>query len=145
MKSGVASLAVTLMLATSAFAATPKPMSLDKSSSFLIDPAAAETIWKENTPARVTKLYPMRKFRFVSEVTGGFTENKTCVVSARAMLLPVVLHPVQGTKVVYAPIKSASAFDAQPSLDEAQCRDLAKGKLKEAIHSIMSTLAAEAS
>ena len=144
MKPGLATLAVTLMLATGAFAATPKPMSLDKSSSFLIDPAIAEKLWKENTPARVTKLYPMRKFRFASEVTGGFTENKTCVVSARAMLLPVVLHPVQGTKVVYAPIKSASAFDAQPSLDEAQCRDLAKVKLKEAIHSIMSTLAAEA-
>jgi len=142
MKSGVASLAVTLMLATSAFAATPKPMSLDKSSSFLIDPATAEALWKENTPARVTKLYPMRKFRFVSEVSGGFTENKTCVVSARAMLLPVVLHPVQGTKVVYAPIKSASAFDAVPSLSEAQCQELAKAKLKEAIHSIMSTLAA---
>ena len=142
MKSGLATLAVTLMLATNAFAATPKPMSLDKSSSFLIDPATAEALWKENTPARVTKLYPMRKFRFVSEVSGGFTENKTCVVSARAMLLPVVLHPVQGTKVVYAPIKSASAFDAVPSLSREQCEELARARLKDAVQSVTSALAA---
>ena len=59
MKHGVASLAVvTLMLAPSAFAATPKPMSLDDSANFLMDPAAAEKIWKDNTPARVIKLYP---------------------------------------------------------------------------------------
>lgn len=143
MKHGVASLAVvTLMLAPSAFAATPKPMSLDDSANFLMDPAAAEKIWKDNTPARVIKLYPVRKFRFVSEVTGGFTDNKTCVVTARAMLLPVVLLPVQGTKVVYAPIKSATAFDAAPNLSRDQCRDLAKLKLREAVQSVAASLAA---
>ena len=143
MKPGVASLAaVTLMLATSAFAATPKPMSVDDSANFLMDSATAEKIWKENTPARVAKLYPTRKFRFVSEVTGGFTEAKTCVVTARAMLLPVVLLPVQGTKVVYAPIKSATAFDAVPSLSREQCQGLARAKLKEAIQSVAATLAA---
>lgn len=143
MKPGVASLAaVTLMLATSAFAASPKPMSLDDSANFLIDAASAEKIWRDNTPARVTKLYPPRKFRFVSEVTGGFTENKTCVVTARAMLLPVVLLPVQGTKVVYAPIKSATAFDAAPNLSREQCQALARSKLKEAVQSVAATLAA---
>ncbi|MES2991134.1 MAG: hypothetical protein V4844_06920 [Pseudomonadota bacterium] len=142
MKSVVSILAVTLTLATQAFAAPPKPMSLDDSASFLIDAASAEKIWRETTPARVTKLYPIRKYRFVSEVTGGFTDNKTCVVTARAMLLPVVLLPVQGRKVVYAPIKSATAFDAVPSLSREQCQGMARVKLKEAIQSLSASLAA---
>ena len=150
MKPGVASSAVaamTLMLATSAFAADPKPpkaakpMSTDQSANFLIDATAAEKIWKDNTPARVTKLYPTKKFRFVSEVTGGFNESKTCVVTARAMLLPVVLLPVQGSKIVYAPIKSATAFDAAQGLSREQCQELARGKLKQAVQSVTSALA----
>ena len=143
MKAGVASLAVVaLMLAASALAAAPKPMSLDDSSNFLMDPATAEKIWKENTPARVLKLYPSRKFRFVSQVTGGFTEGKTCVVTAHAMLLPVVLLPIQGTKVVYAPVKSATAFDAAPGLSREQCQELARTRLKDAVQSIAASLAA---
>lgn len=148
MKPGVVSLAVALMLATSAFAADTKPpkpakpISIDRSANFLIDAPTAEAIWKENTLARVAKLYPTKKFRFVSEVTGGFNEGKTCVVTARAMLLPVVTLPVQGSKVVYAPIKSATAFDAVPSLSREQCQELAHAKLKEAIQSVMSALAA---
>ena len=152
MKSGVASsafvpLTLTLMLATGAFAAdtkppkAPKPMSADQSANFLIDAPTAENIWRDNTPARVAKLYPNKKFRFVSEVTGGFNEGKTCVVTARAMLLPVVLLPVQGTKIVYAPIKSATAFDAAPSLSREQCQELARAKLKEAIQSVTAVLA----
>jgi hypothetical protein len=146
MNPGVATLALTLMLTTSAFAATPpkpaKPISLDKSGSFLIDPATSEALWKENLPARVIKLYPPNKFRFVSEVGGGFTDAKTCVVSARVMLLPVVRLPLQGQKVIYAPIKSATAFDAQPNLSLEQCHELAKTKLKDGIQSLASALAA---
>lgn len=144
MKSGVAILAaVTLMVvATGASAAPPKPMSADQSANFLIDAAAAEKIWRENTPARVAKLYPTKKFRFVSEVTGGFNDAKTCIVTARAMLMPVVLLPVQGSKIVYAPIKSATAFDAAPSLSREQCQELARSKLKEAVQSVTSSLAA---
>ena len=143
MKSGVASLtALTLLLATSAFAAPPKPMSTDHSDNFLMDAAAAEKIWKDNTPARIAKLYPTRKFRFVSEVSGGFTDGKTCVVTARAMLLPVVTLPVQGSKVVYAPIKSATAFDAVPSLSREQCQEVARAKLKEAVQSVAASLVA---
>ena len=142
MKPGVASLAVSLMLTASAFAATPKPMSVDKSASYLIDEATSERLWKESVPARVTKLYPPKKFRFVSEVGGGFTEAKTCVVSARAMLLPVVRLPLQGPKVLYAPIKSATAFDAVPNLSREQCQELARAKLKDAIQSVASALAA---
>lgn len=147
MKSGVASLAaVTLMLATSAFGASPKPtkppkpMSADQSANFLMDAPTAEKIWRENTPANVVKLYPTKKFRFVSEVTGGFNEAKTCIVTARAMLLPVVLLPVQGTKVVYAPIKSATAFDAAPGLSREQCQEMAREKLKEAVQSVSAAL-----
>ena len=142
MKLGAASSAVILMLATGAFAATPKPMSNDQSGSFLIDSAASEQIWKANTPARVVKLYPSKKFRFVSEVGGGFNEAKTCIVSARAMLLPVVFLPIQGSKLVYAPIKSATSYDAAPNLTREQCEELAKSKLKEAIQSVISALAA---
>lgn len=154
MKPGVASLAVTLMLATSAFAAAPtpptspkppkppKPISVDQSASFLIDSATSERLWEENTPARVKKLYPIRKFRFVSEVGGGFNEGKLCVVSARAMMLPVVRLPIQGLKAIYAPIKTATAFDAVPNLSREQCQTLARTKLKDAIQSVASALAA---
>jgi hypothetical protein len=53
-----------------------------------------------------------------------------------------VLLPVQGTKVVYAPIKSATAFDAVPSLSREQCQGVARTKLKEAIQSLSASLAA---
>ncbi len=150
MKAGVASLAmaVTLVMATSVFAADPKPvkpsrpMSVDQSASFLIDPAVSEKLWVENIPAKVKKLYPSNKFRFVSEVGGGFNEGKTCIVSARAMMLPVVRLPIQGPKALYAPIKSSTAFDAVPNLSREQCQELARTKLKEAIQSVASALAA---
>jgi hypothetical protein len=144
MKIGIASsLVLTLALAANAEAAKPpKPVSTDQSASFLIDPAAAEQVWKDNLPARVMKLYPTKRFRYASEVSGGFTGDKTCVVTARAMVLPVVHLPVQGAKAVYAPIKSATAFDAAPNLSSAQCQDLAKTKLKEAVQSVAASLAA---
>jgi hypothetical protein len=147
MKTGAAScLVLTLAMTAPALAANPpkapKRMSTDASADFLIDAAAAEQIWKENMPARVLKLYPVKKYRYASEVSGGFTENKTCVITARAMLLPVVHLPLQGPKAVYAPIKAATAFDAVPSLSQAQCQDLAKAKLKEAVQSVASALAA---
>ena len=58
------------------------------------------------------------------------------------MVLPVVTLPIQGAKLVYAPIKAATAFDAKPNLSKEQCQDLAKAKLKEAIQSVASALAA---
>ena len=166
MKSGVArsalalSLIFTLMLATGAFAATPadpaaskpqkptkptkptKPISVDQSGSFLIDSATSEKLWDANLPARVKALYPVRKFRFVSEVGGGFNEAKLCVVSAHVMMLPVVRLPIQGLKAIYAPIKSATAYDAVPNLSREQCQALARSKLKDAIQSVAAALAA---
>lgn len=141
MKFGVTSLALSTLLATSALAA-PKPLSIDLSGSSLMDSATSDKIWTDNLPARVIKLYPAKKFRFASEVTGGFNEAKLCVVSARVMLLPVVFLPIQGTKVVYAPLKSASTYDAWPALTQEQCQDAARTKLKEAIQSLTSSLAA---
>lgn len=130
---------VPLLLAASVLAAAPKPkpISVDKSASFLVDEATTERLWYENLPARVKKLYPAKQWRFVSDVGGGFTESKTCVVTARAMLLPL-----RGKTVVFAPEKSATAFDAVPNLSKEQCQELARAKLKEAIQSIASTLAA---
>lgn len=130
---------VPLLLAASAFAAVPKPqpISIDKSASFLVDEAATEKLWNENLPARVKKLYPLKKWRFVSDVGGGFTETKTCVVAARAMLLPM-----RGKALVFAPERSATAFDAVPNLSKEQCQELARAKLKEAIQSVASALAA---
>ncbi len=163
MKSGVSrsaltlSLTFTLMLATGAFAATPadpaaskpqkptkptKPISIDQSGSFLIDSATSEKLWEANLPARVKALYPVRKFRFVSEVGGGFNEAKLCVVSAHVMMLPVVRLPIQGLKAIYAPIKSATAYDAVPNLSREQCQALARSKLKDAIQSVAAALAA---
>ncbi len=163
MKSGVSrsaltlSLTFTLMLATGAFAATPadpaaskpqkptkptRPISVDQSGSFLIDSATSEKLWEANLPARVKALYPVRKFRFVSEVGGGFNEAKLCVVSAHVMMLPVVRLPIQGLKAIYAPIKSATAYDAVPNLSREQCQALARSKLKDAIQSVAAALAA---
>lgn len=147
MRTGFPMTAVLLALAGAAHAAGPaakplKPISADGSANFLIDAAEAEKVWEDNLPARVKKLYPSRHYRFASEVTGGFTEARTCVVTARAMLLPVVHLPVQGAKAVYAPMKAATAFDAVPNLSREQCQDLARTKLKEAVQSVAAALAA---
>lgn len=133
---GLAIGAAAAVMSTHALAAPPKPVGVDRSFSFLIDEATAEKLWKTNTSARVLKLYPSRKFRFVSEVGGGFNEAKLCVVSARAMLMPL-----RGSAVVYQPVKSATAFDAVPSLSREQCQDLARTKLIEAIQSVEAALA----
>ena len=76
---------VPLLMAASAFAAEPaakgKPISVDKSASFLVDEATTEKLWADNLPAKVKKLYPASRWRFVSDVGGGFTESRTCVVT----------------------------------------------------------------
>lgn len=140
MKPVRACLIATLMLAGTALAATPRPLSTDHSSHELIDAATAEQLWRKNLPARIKKLYPSNKFRFVSEVWGGFTESKLCVVTARAAVMPVVRLPVQGAKVMYEPVRSATAFDAKPDLSAGQCADVARGLLEEAIQSIAASL-----
>ena len=73
---------------------------------------------------------------------GGFNEAKMCIVTAQAMLLPVVQLPIRGTTLVYAPVKSATTFDAVGGLSQEKCQDLARAKLKEAIQSVVSALVA---
>ena len=125
----------TLLAMPVAFGAPPKSISVDKSASFLVDEATTEKLWNESLPARVKKLYPVNRWRFVSDVGGGFTESKTCVVTARAMLLPM-----RGKTVVFAPEKSATAFDAVPNLSKEQCQELARTKLTEAIGAVAAAL-----
>lgn len=130
-----------LMLSMAAWAAEPKagPKTnlMDHSNSTLIETDAAKALMAENIPPRVWKLYPARKYTFLSQVEGGLTTNKTCVISARVMLLP--LTATVGA-VLMRPQKTATAFDAQPDSSTEQCRSLARDKLKEATGAVVSAL-----
>ena len=131
-----------LMLSMAAWAAEPKTSPktnlMDHSNGTLIETGAAKALMAENIPARVWKLYPARKYTFLSQVEGGLTANKTCVISARVMLLP--LTPTMKA-TLFRPQKTATAFDAQAGATAEQCRELAKAKLKQAIESVVSSLA----
>jgi hypothetical protein len=129
--------ATALVMSSSAGAADPKTNFMDHSNDTLIDAAAAKAVMDENIPAKVWKLYPARKYTFLSQVEGGMTANKTCVVSARVMLLP--LTATVGA-VLMRPQKTATAFDAQPNSSTDQCRALARDKLKEATGAVVSAL-----
>lgn len=130
-----------LMLSMAAWAAEPKTSPktnlMDHSNSTLIETGAAKALMAENIPAKVWKLYPARKYTFLSQVEGGLTANKTCVISARVMLLP--LTATVGA-VLMRPQKTATAFDAQPDSSTEQCRSLARDKLKEATGAVVSAL-----
>lgn len=115
----------------------PKRVLLDLSTESMIDAATARRILDESIPARVWKLYPATKWGFVSEVEGGFTEAKVCVVTARVFLAPLTAF----TKgVVMRPTKRATTFDALPGATQKQCRDLAELKLREAANVVVSSL-----
>ena len=130
-----------LMLSMAAWAAEPKTSPktnlMDHSNGTLIETEAAKALMAENIPAKVWKLYPARKYTFLSQVEGGLTANKTCVISARVMLLP--LTATVGA-VLMRPQKTATAFDAQPDSSTEQCRSLARDKLKEATGAVVSAL-----
>jgi len=115
----------------------PKRVLLDISTESMIDAASARKIVDEAIPAKVWKLYPASKWGFVSEVEGGFTEAKVCVVTARVFLAPLTAF----TKgVVMRPTKRATTFDALPGATQDQCRQLAKDKLREAANVVVSSL-----
>jgi len=134
----------TAMLAATMFAATPihaappaKAVLIDHSAAALIDAAAAKKLLGDGIPARVWKVYLPSKWGFVSQVEGGLTAGNTCVVTARVMMVPLT----QTMKaVLFRPHKTATAFDAQPGATADQCRELARGKLKEAVDSVVSSL-----
>lgn len=136
-------LASALLGATSLAFAAPDPyLYQDHSSPALIDTASAITVWKaqvdDSMRMRLRKLYPVSDWGFISQVQGGFTPDKTCVVTARAMIVP----RIRGSRLVFEPKKSATAFGAQAGASEDQCRELAAAKLKDAVIAIRSAVMA---
>jgi hypothetical protein len=133
--------ALCLACAPYALAANPKPaprktVLLDLSSESLIDSATATAVVSDAIPAAVWKLYPPRKWGFVSQVAGGFTADGICVVTARVMLAPLTVT----NGVIMRPAERATAFDAKPHATEEECKAIARAKLKEAIDSVVSGL-----
>lgn len=114
-------------------------MTMDRSTQGLVDAAAAKTVWSDQItkagPKRLAKLYPPRVWGFLSQVEGGFTAGKVCVVTARAALVPRA-----GKNLIFKPEKMATAFDALPGATQEQCQALAKSKLDEAVAAVMSSL-----
>ena len=131
------SVALLALIAASAQAAPPIYTVLDNSSPALMDQATAEGLWKQQTSAKLMRLYPVKKWGFVTEVEGGFDDAKVCVVTARAMMLPR-----SGKTLVYRPAKTATAFGSHPAASPQQCKTLAKVKLGEAIEAVSSALLA---
>jgi hypothetical protein len=132
------SVALLALTAASAQAAPPIYTVLDNSSSALMDQATAEGLWKQRTSAKLMRLYPVKKWGFVTEVEGGFDDAKVCIVTARAMMLPR-----SGKTLLYRPAKTATAFGTHPSASPQQCKGLAKAKLGEAIAAVSSALLSE--
>ncbi len=138
MKLQAACLAAMLALVTSAHAAVPVYITQDHSSEAVLDNASAQAILKDGMAGRLAmlaKLYPTRRWGFLSAVEGGFNASKTCVITARVSMLPV-----SGKSLIYKPGKTATTFDALPGATRDQCRDLAKTKLKEAVQSMLFSL-----
>lgn len=126
-----------LLLATQAFAAPPKGVLLDFSSSALIESSAAKALLDEGIPARVWKVYPASKWGFVSQVEGGITGTGVCVVTARVMM--IALTPTMKAPL-FRPEKTATAFDAVAGASSDDCKALAKAKLGEATQGVVSSL-----
>jgi hypothetical protein len=140
MRSHLLLAAALLVSATASFAASDQYLVLDHSSEALIDNAGAMAIWQaqanDNQRERLQKLYPVSKWGFVSQVVGGFTAEKACVVTARALMVPRLV----GSRLLFRPRKTATAFATQAGATNEQCRELAAAKLKEAIVAVRSSL-----
>ena len=129
-----------LAFSTAALAAPAEYLFVDDSSSILIDTATAVKVWKaqvdDSHRARLQKLYPVGKWGFVSQVQGGFTTDGVCVVTARAVLVPRVL----GSRLVFKPQRSATAFASKAGATQDECRTIAAQKLKDAVVAVRSAL-----
>jgi len=140
MRSHLLLAAALLVSATASFAASDQYLVLDHSSEALIDNAGAMAIWQaqanDNQRERLQKLYPVSKWGFVSQVVGGFTAEKACVVTARALMVPRLV----GSRLLFKPRKTATSFATQAGATNEQCRELAAAKLKEAIVAVRSSL-----
>ncbi len=122
-------------------AAPPVYLTVNHSAEAVMDKTTASAVWKEQLPTKVmlrlAQLYPVARYGFISQVEGGFSDAKQCVITARVMLVPRA-----GKRLVFEAKKSATTFDAQPNLTQPQCKDLAKAKLNEAITAVLGSLIA---
>jgi hypothetical protein len=130
-------LIVALLVTTAplSFAAPTSYLTINHSTSMLMDDATAKPVWQERLSAKLPRLYPEKRWGFVSEVEGGFDDAKVCVVTARAMLLPR-----SGKNLVFRPAKTATAYGMQAGATADQCKALAKLKLGEAVGAINTAL-----
>lgn len=139
-----ATIAASLALSMPAWAQDMTPHSrnvktnlLDHSNSNLISSDAAKAVLTENIPARVWKIHSPGSYAFLSQVEGGLTPQRTCVITARVVVLPLT-----GTLNVPmwrpVPKMTATAFDSQANSSTEQCQGVAREKLKEATLAIVS-------
>lgn len=134
----IAPLLLTAASGLAVAAPPPKAVLLDHSTSAVMEADTAKALLAEGIPAKVWKVYPASKWAYSSQVEGGITSNGTCVITARVMLLP--LTPTMKA-TLFRPHKTATTFDAQANATADQCKELAKAKLKQAIESVVSSLA----
>jgi len=135
--------ATLLLVFGSIVQAAPAPyLFADDSSPVLMNRDDALAVWSTQFNAsqreRIRKLYPVSKWGFVSQVEGGFTPDKICVVTARVMMVP----RSTGGRLLFKPTKSATTFAAQPGATVEQCRLSASAKLSEAVHALLTSLIA---
>ena len=124
------------VLAADAKPAPKKRVVLDLSSESLIDSHDASALVSAAIPPAVWKLYPSTKWGFFSQVVGGFTPDKICVVTARVMLAPLTVT----NGIIMRPATRAAAYDAKVNATEAECRAIARAKLMEATESVVASL-----
>ena len=140
MKIQTALASVVLLASASAFAQTPPDyLFVSRSSESLMDDATAKSLFAEIVSAKLAKLYPTRNWGFVAQVEGGITKANACVVVARVMILPRN-QPIATKLMLFKPGKMATTFDTLPNASVAQCKDLAKSKLREANQAMLSAL-----
>lgn len=134
--------AAVLLSSPAAFAKPPKYLIVDHSTEAVMDKASAMAAWNaqmdQKRVDRIAKLYPVGNWGFISQVEGGFTSDKACVITARAMLVPRIVN----SRLVFKPEKSATTFGTMANATVEQCKALATDKLKEAITAVDSSLAA---
>jgi hypothetical protein len=98
---------------------------------------AACRITTDNIPARVWRIHSPGSYAFLSQVEGGLTSQRTCVITARVVVLPLT-----GTLNVPmwrpVPKMTATAFDSQANSSTEQCQGVAREKLREATLAIVS-------
>lgn len=129
-----------LLLSTAAQAqAQVKTNFIDHSNNVLIDEATAKAVLGENIPAKVWKIHSPRNYTFVSQVEGGLNAAKTCVVTARVMVLPLTAA-MKAPMFRPLPKLTATAYDAAANSSTDQCKALAKDKLKEATLAVVSSI-----